>query len=240
MKRMLWVIILGLIAGFAQVGAAQHVQLSEAEMNASGESYAEAIRFRGIDNDVAYFDPSQPPPPLETQAALQSEREEQDRGTDVGATFELGEVSMFVIASIILFAIAYLFVAFGGRLPVSFARNPENGEGQDRGRILNTRKATAVPLAIEAVLRMADRRIALVALCKNLLVRVVSAEGILLQDSWTDRDALRRVPRDFAQRDALQSLVFASERVQFGGRDVTEDEFRDYVTKLKPLWTTSS
>nr|WP_237693212.1 DUF4129 domain-containing protein [Octadecabacter algicola] len=65
----------------------------------------------------------------------------------------------------------------------------------------------------------------------------MSAEGVLLQDSWTDRDTLSRVPKNLSNRDALQALVHASERVQFGGRDVSEDEFNEHVARLRPLWT---
>ncbi|MCK0097298.1 DUF4129 domain-containing protein [Yoonia sp. F2084L] len=223
--------------GFAPPVTAQHAALSEAEVSASGEAYLSAIRLRGVDSRVVYYDPTRPAPPLETTQALQSEREEDADGPAGRLTFEGLRVSTLVIASFILFGIVYLFVVFGGRLPVSFLRNPGDGGKAGHRQRAASKPGDAQPLAIDAVLRMADRRAALVALCKTLLARAVSAQGVLLQDSWTDRDALRSVPRSFAQRDALQALVFASERVQFGGRDVTEDEFRGHLDRLRPMLT---
>jgi hypothetical protein len=236
MARKLWFLFSFLVMGLSQPAAAQHAELGDAEVRASGEAYVNAIRFRGIDHNVAYFDPSRPAPPLETNQALTSERDTEDEGPAGRLTFEGVRVSSLVIASIVLLGIVYLFVEFGGRLPVSFLRGPSDGTKQDRHGRSSHGADSHQPLAIDAVLKMTDRRAALVALCKTLLARAVSAEGVLLQDSWTDRDALRSVPRSFAGRDALQALVFASERVQFGGRDVTEDEFRGHVAELRPLW----
>ena len=95
----------------------------------------------------------------------------------------------------------------------------------------------AGPANLQAILRMTDRREALVALSQFLLNRVVAAQGVLLQRSWTARDAMRRVPRDFDHRAALYDLVLASERVHFGGRDVTEEEFRAHLDRLRPLYS---
>ena len=232
-----WLILSFLFIGLAQPVAAQHTPLGEAEVGASGEAYISAIRLRGVDRNVVYFDPNRPAPPLETSQALQSERNEDADGPAGRLTVEGVRVSTLVIASFILFGIVYLFVVFGGRLPVSFLRNPRDGTKVGHHQRSSTKPGDAQPMAIEAVLRMADKRAALVALCKTLLARAVSAEGVLLQDSWTDRDALRCVPHSFAQRDALQALVFASERVQFGGRDVTEDEFCGHLSRLRPMLT---
>ncbi|MEL6640917.1 MAG: DUF4129 domain-containing protein, partial [Pseudomonadota bacterium] len=92
----------------------------------------------------------------------------------------------------------------------------------------------------QAILNMADRKLALVALCKGLLARVVAAEGVLLLKSWTDRDTLRRVPQNHPHREALQALVLDSEKAQFGGRDVTEEDFRAHVARLRPLLSGAS
>ncbi|MEP5632035.1 MAG: DUF4129 domain-containing protein [Tateyamaria sp.] len=216
--------------------SAQHVELDALELKSSGEAYTKAIRLRGIDREVLYFDPTQPPPPFDTNQAAQRDSPVDDDGLDVNVPSPESKTISILIASIILIGIAYLFIVFGGRLPVSFARKPE--DGTTSGGALNGAKTNGeqVPLSIDAVLRMKDRRQALVALCKSLLARVMTTEGVLLQDSWTDRDTLRRVPQGLPQREALQALVFASEKVQFGGRDVSESEFDDHITRLKPLW----
>lgn len=232
-----WFIFLVLILGLAPPVAAQHAELDDAEVRASGEAYVNAIRFRGIDRQVAYYDPSSPAPPLETNQALVSDGDTDIEGPAGRFTLEGVRVSSLVMTSIILLGVVYLFVVFGGRFPVSFLRDPDAGGKEDRRRQSENAVDDHKPLAINAILKMPDRRAALVALCKTLLAQAVSAEGVLLQDSWTNRDALRCVPRSFAHRDALQSLVFASERVQFGGRDVTEDEFRDHLDHLRPMLT---
>lgn len=218
----------------AQPLAAQHAALDDVEIRASGQAYLEATRLRGIDKNVAYYDPSRPAPPLETRAALGAARDVDPDALSGRVTSEGVRVSSLLIASILLFGIIYIFVVFGGRIPVSFSRNPSDRKASDLKQAPAGHGA-ARPMAIETILQMSDRRTALVALCKTLLARAVSAQGVLLQDSWTDRDALRSVPRSFAQHAELRALVYASERVQFGGRDVTEDEFRHHVAALRPM-----
>lgn len=225
-----------LVVGPAQAAFAQHAELDAVELRSSGEAYIKEIRFRRISRDVLYFDPTQPPPPFETRQSVQPEEQAEFGAPRGGTVTSLGRTTALLFASMVLLGIVYLFIVFGGRLPVSFARAPEDGIDQGHRQKHLATSGGQVPLGIDAVLRMKDRRLALVALCKGLLARVVTAEGVLLQDSWTDRDTLRRVPHGLAHREALQALVYASEKVQFGGRDVSEDEFEDHVNRLKPLW----
>lgn len=228
------------MVALTQTAFAQHVALDPLEIRSSGKAYTKAVRFRGIDRNVLYFDPTQPPPPFETSQSLRTERQADANGPNAEITVTGGRVVFLLIASMVLLGIVYLFIRFGGRLPVSFASKPEDGAGQRLKQRNNATSDTQVPLGIDAALQIADRREALVALCKILLARVMTSEGVLLQDSWTDRDKLRRVPDSLPLRDALQSLVYASERVQFGGRDVTEEEFVDHIEHLKPLWVAGS
>ncbi|WP_235258071.1 DUF4129 domain-containing protein [Octadecabacter algicola] len=213
------------------------MELDPQELQSSGEAYAKEIRFRRITNDVVFFDPTQPPPPIETRQTVEQDSRVEVNNQGIATTFQWGRVFALLTAMLVLFGVVYLFIVFGGRLPASFARNPEEGNKQGSTTPSGTPAKGRAPLQIDAILRMADRRLALVALCKSLLARLMSAEGVLLQDSWTDRDTLSRVPKNLSNRDALQALVHASERVQFGGRDVSEDEFNEHVARLRPLWT---
>lgn len=233
----LYFICVFLVFGQAQTAFAQHVELDAQELRSSGDDYTKEIRFRRIASEVVFFDPSQPPPAIETRQSVERDVRVGVDALDVETTFQRGRIISLLIASVILFGIIYLFIIFGGRLPVSFASAPEGGEKQGSRTSSGIPAKGHVPLNIDAVLRMTDRRLALMALCKSLLARVMSSEGVLLQDSWTDRDTLRRVPDNLSQREALQALVYASEKVQFGGRDVSEDEFKEHVTRLQPLWT---
>ncbi|MEM6275838.1 MAG: DUF4129 domain-containing protein [Pseudomonadota bacterium] len=220
---------------FAAALHAQEAPLDGVEIRPSGQAYADAIRFRGINTDVGYFDPTRPAPELET-----TENPREARDLEGGSVFQVGEgarTTTILISAIIILGIAYLVVVYGGRLPVSFSRTPEEGSAQSRsgGSVADDRDAA--PMGLTAIMRMPDKREALVALCKSLLARSVAAQGVLFQRSWTDREALRRVPTDFEHRDALRALVLASERVQFGGRDVTEAEFEAHVASVRPLWS---
>lgn len=215
---------------------AQHAELDGLEIRPSGEAYISATRLRGLDRAVAYFDPSQPPPPFETREPNQTE------GPDP-VDVQPGPVRnvTLLIAAAVLMLIAYLVVTNAGGLSVAL-KKPGDAAGT---RATGRRVGAGGPesghlLGLEAILAMEDRREALVALCRSLLARVVSAEGVLLHKSWTDRDTLRRVPRDHPHRAALQELVFESEKVQFGGRDVTDADFRGHVDRLRTLWTTGA
>jgi len=211
--------------------------LTPAEIQPSGEDYLRATNFRGIDHEVVYYDPTAPAPALETQQALPPDLSVDIDGRDVVNAWETGRILTLFLTGLVIFGLVYLFIRFGGRLPLSFARNPENAGNPAKGPIGRPAGEAASPMGIKAIIAMKDRREALVALCKALLAKAITAEGVLLQDSWTDRDTLRRVPRAFPYRDALQNLVFASERVQFGGRDVTEEDFHAHVKALAPMWT---
>ncbi|MEM1233001.1 MAG: DUF4129 domain-containing protein, partial [Pseudomonadota bacterium] len=206
---------------------AQEAPLDGVEIRASGQAYIDAIRFRGINADVGYFDPTRPAPELET-----TETPPETPDLDGRSLFRVGEgtrATTILICTIILLGLAYVVVVFGGRLPVSFSRTPEEGSVKTGRGAASGDDRDVAPMGLRAILQMPDKREALVALCKSLLARSVAAQGVLFQRSWTDREALRRVPSDFEHRDALRALVLASERVQFGGRDVTEAEFEAHV-----------
>lgn len=239
MNAKVFVCSLCFLIGLPFLAAAQERALDTPEIRASGEAYANATRFRGIDADVVYYDPAGPAPELEIrttpQSLLESQAEEQ-RSISV----ETMRSIVAVIAALFVLGVTYLFVVYGGRLPVAFSRSPEGGRPDRTIAPSDSHKAAEQGAAtLHAILSMADRREALVTLCRSLLARTVAAQGILFQGSWTDREALRRIPGSHAHRDALQALVLASEKVHFGGRDVTEDELRMHLARLEPLWKAS-
>lgn len=213
---------------------AQHAELDALEITQSGQAYLKATRLRRIESAVAYFDPTQPPPPLETQRRVPTERETTRPGA---RTVEGGYWVTLAIAATLFVMMAYLVFQGSGGLSVSFSRDPsENGTrtGKRRGSL---KSVASLPAGLDAILAMRDREQALISLCAALLARVVGAEGVLLNKAWTARETLRRVPAKHPHRSELQNLVFASEKVQFGGRLVTEEEFRAHVDRLRPLLT---
>ena len=94
-----------------------------------------------------------------------------------------------------------------------------------------------LPKTLQEIIANPDRRAALMALAQYALARVVTSNGLRLQRSWTVRDALRRLPSEQSYLSQLRALVLAAERVHFGGRDVTEDEFKAHLNATQPLLT---
>lgn len=200
------------------------------EVTASGEAYLKALRLRGVDADVAYYEPTRPPPTFETNATPERERDPVDIGRrQVSFTAN-------VIAIAVLLAVIFAFMRYGGQFSVSLRGDEDatRGAGAARGQ---TGDSAALPSDLDAIAQITDRRLALVTLAQSALMRAITQQGLFLQKSWTARDALRRLPREMAHRDTLNDLVAAGERVLFGGRDVPEDDFQSYLTRIRPLFT---
>lgn len=227
-----------------------HVQAQEAvrepvEIGPSGEAYLETLRFRRIDTDVSYFDPRGPAPELKTDQRPGT-RAGEDSASSNRSSWSWNETTSAarwttgLITVLILGMVAYLFLRFGGNLAVSLKREGGNAERtRARGPVEAPAWATRAG-SLEDILRMRDRRQALIQLMHKALSATVSANGILMQRSWTARDALRHLPASQGYLDRLRDLVLASERVQFGDRDVTEDEFQNHVEKCRPLLGTGA
>ncbi|EBA11116.1 DUF4129 domain-containing protein [Roseobacter sp. CCS2] len=215
---------------FAQDGA-----LTTPELTTSGEAYLDAIRRQRIDSDVAYFDPTAAAPALTTQERLAAVEEP---GRNSRSWDGPGEAWPFgLVAAIILVAVILIFVRFGGNIGIMLQPSADNPHAARRGpRHARSSAADVQPRNLSEITGMADRRAALVALAQNALRKAVTANGVLLRQSWTDREALRRLPADQRHLSALRDLIRASERVQFGGRDVTEPEFAHHVTQITPLF----
>lgn len=232
MRRFFIVFAFLLFSGSLIRTEAQEAIRTPREIAESGEAYLKTLRLRGIETDVAYFDPSAPPPKLDTEQEPTKPREQTARPEGTGST---GEWIARLIAIAALAAIAYVFLRYGGNMAVSLRREGENPDSV-RTRRGGETPAWAEKLAsLDEILRIEDRRRALVLLTQKVLATTVAAHGILMQRSWTARDALSHLPDLPGQRDLLRRLVTTCERVQFGGRDVSEEEFRDHVASCRSL-----
>lgn len=199
----------------------------------SGTAYLRSIRIRGIDSDVAYFDPASPPPPMETRQTPKAPSNPEEWSFGGG----LGGLPLLISAAV-LAAIAYVFFRFGGGVSISFGREGDNASRRgDRGGAGRRGPVAASPGSLKAILRVRDRRAALIQLAQTALTTAVTANGLLLQRSWTARDVLRHLPENQSHIGALRNLVHASERVHFGGRDISEAEFQTHVEDIRPLLT---
>ena len=127
--------------------------------------------------------------------------------------------------------------------PTWRSRSKRGTKNLDRQRISQQGEApvwTESLRSLDQILRMRDRRQALVQLARNALTATVAANGILMQRSWTARDALQRIPETQTHLAALRALVLSSERVQYGDREVSEDDFRTHVDNCRQLLGTGS
>jgi len=209
---------------------AQEAVREPIEIGDSGKDYLRSIRLRRIDSDVAYFDPTAPAPDLKTKQQPERPSPQGVEVSDTGARWTFG-----IIAGTVLAVLVYLFLRFGGNVAVSLRREAQNPV---RKGLRNQPDAPAWAEklnTLEEILRIEDRRRALVLLARKALATTVAENGVLMQKSWTARDALRHIPAQQMQLGALKALVMASERVQFGGRDVSEDEFREHVDGCRQL-----
>jgi len=219
---------------------AQEAVREPVQVGQSGQDYLKTLRFRRIDTDVAYFDPAAPAPELKTDQEPGTSPSGGESSAARGSWSWEGASTTTrwttgLITALILGVIAYVFLRYGGNMAVSLKREAGNASrDRPRGPVEAPAWATRTG-SLEDILRMRDRRQALIHLMRKALTATVSANGILMQRSWTARDALRHLPASQSHLDRLRDLVLASERVQFGGRDVSEDEFRNHVDNCRPL-----
>lgn len=232
----LFVFVFSLVASVLQTSAQEPVQ-EPLEIGESGTEYLRSIRLQGIDSDVSYFDPTAPPPKLDTQQQPSAQEQEAKGRTSsgTGTRWTFG-----VIAALVLAGIVYLFLRFGGNIAVSLKRDTDNPESKRSGGVQNAPLWAEKLGSFNDILRMADRRRALVLLTQKVLATLAKTNGVLMQRSWTARDTLGHIPLGQPQQSVLRNLVLNSERVQFGGRDVSEDEFREHVSSCRQLLGTGS
>lgn len=201
------------------------------EPTSSGRAYEDAIRFRGIDSNIRYFDPELPAPSLDTRKTPDPKKIERTVGLDP----EDGSLLANILAVVVLLGVVFLFFRFGGGVTVSMRQKGDTSRIV-RGTESWDDDAEHMVRDLEAISKIPDLKIALITLAQTALMRAISHQGLLLQKSWTARDALRRLPKDMEHRDALSDLVAMGERVLFGGRDVSREELDAHIQRIRPIF----
>ncbi|WP_438706318.1 DUF4129 domain-containing protein [Tabrizicola sp.] len=208
------------------------------EIGPSGEAYLESVRYSSNQTDVAYFDPRGPAPRLETgQDPVPPPKPGADGQAEQLSTVQ---IVVIVVATAVLIGLAMLVRRFAGGFTLSLQGEAQNAARARRAGGGGAMAKAGPPADLQAILGTADRRRALVMLAQAALARTVTANGVLLQPSWTMRDTLRRIPKTQAHLDALRGLVMKGEQVLFGNRDVTEAEFQAQVATIRPLMAGAS
>jgi len=207
---------------------AQETALSRPDVTASGEAYLKAVRYRGLDTNVVYFDPTQPAPPLDTTFKPDS--------TQTPATEETDNRWITLILSLIVlgFVIAFLYVA-AGRISVSFGSDKDNPRRSAKHNGTGSESDNGAAPDLETILRNKDRDQAVIGLAQLALSRCLSANKILFKRSWTHREALRSLPQSQWYIPDLRALVLASERVHFGHRSISERDFDALLRRIAPV-----
>jgi hypothetical protein len=214
---------------------AQEAVSQPLEIGPSGTEYMDAIRYRSVETDVAYYDPTRAAPRLETGQDPASPPPKPS-GDGTLETLSFGRTLLIILAFAILAGLALLVFRGAGNFTLSMQSDAQNPTRARRaGKVGGMAHADGPPADLQAILATADRRQALIMLAQAALAKTVAANGILLQASWTMRDALRHIPRGQTHLDALRNLVLAGEWVLFGNRDVTEAEFQTHIATIRPL-----
>jgi hypothetical protein len=189
----------------------------------SGAAYLDSVRYRAVETEVQFYDPTGGLPSLETREDLPGSTQ----------TVDLRFVSALVTTAI-LAGLAVLVWIASGSFSLSLQQDTQNATRRPLDRSARTVR-DGIPADLRTILAMADRQRALVLLAQAALARTIAANGVLLQPSWTIRDMLSHIPTGQAHFDALRSLAMAGEGVLFGDCGVSEAEFQARVASIRPL-----
>lgn len=83
------------------------------------------------------------------------------------------------------------------------------------------------PSLLARIAGMGNRTEALILLLRHSLLVAARATDIRFARSDTERSAMDRLPKSWRHHKALQGLLRKTELAHYGGRDVTEDDFRN-------------
>ncbi len=225
--RFLTALFLSFLLCAPTLATAQEKALSPPELSPSGQDYLKAVRYRGIDTDVVYFDPSQPPPPLDTKFSPAPEEEFQTVSLDTDWT-------VGIIAALVLAVLTWILYLSVGRTSVSFRSGAGNAKRVGKPSVDTTEADEELP-DLDAILRQEDRNQAVVGLAQLVLTRCLTANEVLFKRSWTHREALRSLPQSLWYIPDLRALVLESERVHFGHRSISDPDFNALLARIRPI-----
>lgn len=230
-------IFLIIFSCFPSTVLSQSRSLDSPQLMDSGEAYLKALRFKRINHDITYFDPSAPMPALEINALPEPKQRDSNKKNWAGIseTWTVTRTMFLVVTVVLLTLIISLFVKFGGKITLSSRGEIDNAYSRRRRSNSGDVSLYDDILPLKDIVKLADRREAIIQLSRFALNAAAKLDSVLLQPSWTGRDALRHLVKGQTYASALSSVVFASEEVQFGGRDISEQEFDTLKAGIDPL-----
>ncbi|MBM7066345.1 DUF4129 domain-containing protein [Actibacterium sp. 188UL27-1] len=236
MRQSIFLTFCAAVLFFAAPSAGQEAIRQEVEIRDSGTDYLQSVRRYPVSTDLTFFDPTGQAPTLDTK--LTPERVERSQEGEMALYSRI----IWILLSILIIGALVLIVArLGGASVVDLNAQPKDAKSKRRkkgnapGGI-----GSALPAELSQILQMTDRRAALLELMRTSLAKAADLHQIRLQRSWTARDALRRIPKDWPLHPPLHTVLVAAERAHFGGRDVSEDDFQAHVQDIAPLFAAAA
>lgn len=232
MRNFILFAVLTAVSGWVGTANAQEAVPGPLEIGVAGEAYLNAVGRR-VDSDVGYFDPTQPPPALQTTQKIEpQEPAAPDRGQ------EQAHLPTALAAFCVLGAVLFIFWRFSPAVSVSLRPNAANPERIIASLDTGVDAVAGANADLNTILNMANRQKAVMILSHKVLLHVVRTNGLLLQRSWTARDALRNLPGTQDGMEAIKELVLTSERVHFGNYEISQEDLDYFVEKAKAVLKT--
>lgn len=212
-------------------------QMTPEDVERVGErdkAVTDALAWKRLQTEVIYLRPSAPFKPDEQVRIEVPEPPESPQETTRAAKWTWGTVFL-----IVLIVIVVVFIMQGNRINVSF-RATHDRKRADSEPARDTPILQDIPLDgfLDRIARMQDRREALILLVSRALEQAAHANNMTLGRAQTARDVVRVIPRRWSHREALNKLVREAEVVHFGGRDISEDRWRDCLDRARPIFGT--
>lgn len=186
---------------------------------AFAQDYQEVIRGAGIDGRMFYDETPEAPRP---------------NPEDTLRSVERIEISSLILSVLVVAGVGLMIYYFGGRVVVTGKRREDGDVALSEG-LTPTASLAEPPPELRAIVGDLNRDHALVNLGRLAISKAADRHGLRIRQSWTIRDALRRMPKDWDHTNALQRLGRACEGVIFGGYAVSEDEFQNHLADVGPI-----
>lgn len=194
----------------------------------SGSEFSQKARSRWQRTSAEYLKPDADPNLAKPNTPTDWRKFEPSRSE---TRITAGIILAILIGALLLF---WWNNRLGGSL---FSRQKAEGriaDPDDEGAVLLQAQSEG-DISLSALAKITNPRDGIRALMVQALVRAAQQNDIALRRSLTTRDVLRRVPNTWQHRPALQDLVSRAELILFGGREISDEDYADALTRYRPL-----
>ncbi|MEM7742748.1 MAG: DUF4129 domain-containing protein [Pseudomonadota bacterium] len=217
--------------------AAQEIDPSDlVDTGPRDERYADTVSGTRIESEILYIGPDVP---FSAEATVAEQQVEVEPPRDREAELELSRWTWGIVFAAILVAVIVIFVMNGGGIAARFGSPDEDGrmapDARRTGPLGTAIDDGPVEQFLAKLAVMKDRREALILLVGRALEDAAQTNELRLGRAQTARDALRALPSGWRHLGALGDLVRQAELVHFGGRDITEDRWRECLAAATPI-----